>query len=112
MIIVMVLKQKIKIIALVIEGFFILYIFFSNFGYFKFKNMKKLLLFLLLVSLSSCFKGDGNSNSNKCKENENIKEIACTKDYNPICGCNNKTYSNQCLASAWGIETYTIGECK
>ena len=43
-----------------------------------FNTMKKLLLVLLFVPLTSCFKGDGNSNSNECKENENIKEIACT----------------------------------
>ena len=74
--------------------------------------MKKLLFVLLFFPLISCFKGDGNSNSNECKENENIKEIACTMDYSPVCGCNNKTYSNQCMAGAWGIETYTMGECK
>jgi hypothetical protein len=77
-----------------------------------FSNMKKLLLVLLFVPLTSCFKGDGNSNSNECKENENIKEIACTMDYSPVCGCNNKTYSNRCIAGAWGIETYSMGECK
>ena len=74
--------------------------------------MKKLLLVLVSIPLVSCFKDNANSYSNECKENQNIKEIACTREFIPVCGCNNKTYSNQCIAGAWGIETYTMGECK
>jgi len=74
--------------------------------------MKKLFLVLLLVPLAFCSKGDGNINSDECNENEDIKEIVYTMDYSPVCGCNNKTYSNQCIAGSWGIETYTMGECK
>ena len=75
--------------------------------------MKKNLITLLVATLFiSCSKVDGNSNSNECNENEYIKETVCTKDYSPVCGCNNKTYSNQCIAGSWGIETYTMGECK
>jgi len=40
-------------------------------------TIKKLLLNLLLASVASCSKGDENNNLNKCKENENIKEIIC-----------------------------------
>lgn len=31
--------------------------------------------------------------------------------YDPVCGCNQKTYPNACAAECAGIRTYTKGEC-
>ena len=78
----------------------------------KTNTMTKLFFVLLFIMLASCFKDDINSYSIECKEKGNIKEIACTREFVPVCGCNNKTYSNKCIASSWGIETYTMGKCK
>tara|TARA_B100000780_G_C20856063_1_gene340254 strand:- start:60 stop:230 length:171 start_codon:yes stop_codon:yes gene_type:complete len=36
----------------------------------------------------------------ECIVLDSRKGIACTGEYNPVCGCNNKTYSNQYEAEA------------
>ena len=41
-----------------------------------------------------------------------IDTIICLANYVPVCGCNNKTYSNACVAHSKGIKDYTQGVCK
>jgi len=37
--------------------------------------------------------------------------VACYLIYAPVCGCNNETYSNDCIASSNGVLSYTEGAC-
>lgn len=36
---------------------------------------------------------------------------ACTREYSPVCGCDDKTYSNACGAHSNGVSVATTGEC-
>ncbi|TXE14862.1 Kazal-type serine protease inhibitor domain-containing protein [Algoriphagus aquimarinus] len=47
-----------------------------------------------------------------CIDKDRIREGACTLDYNPVCGCDLKTYPNACNADLSGVTSWTEGGCK
>jgi len=47
----------------------------------------------------------------ECAGQEN-PDCICTDQYDPVCGCNNITYSNACRAECAGINSYVAGTCE
>ena len=74
--------------------------------------MKKLILRILgigfLIANFSCEKDAPKG----CIDKSKITDNACAHDYNPVCGCDNKTYSNSCFAEGAGVTSYRNGACK
>ena len=51
--------------------------------------------------------------SEDCIDKTKINDqVACIEIYDPVCGCNDKTYSNSCYAEREGVTDWSKGACK
>ena len=54
-----------------------------------------------------CFSEEGCDVPGTCQE----KPQLCTREFNPVCGCDGRTYGNPCLAASAGVNVVSQGAC-
>ena len=66
------------------------------------------------TTLAESAPDDGSEDASECTVNppEDALERVCTQQYDPVCGCNGKTYSNACMAGIAGVSSSTPGACE
>ena len=72
--------------------------------------MRAICLILLFTIGYACEKEQKDTDC--VDEQKKDLSMACIEIYQPVCGCDQKTYSNSCFAGINGLTRWTEGACE
>jgi len=72
---------------------------------------KFILILLLNLFILGCNEKITQNHDNCIDEDKIIFDGVCLTVWEPVCGCDNITYSNECFASINGVKTWEKGVC-
>ena len=68
-------------------------------------------IYVIVLFLSFGCNSDDDNVDNCIDESKINLNAVCIEIYDPVCGCDDKTYPNFCYAESAGVTSFTNGEC-
>ncbi|MCH7410123.1 Kazal-type serine protease inhibitor family protein [Belliella sp. DSM 111904] len=78
----------------------------------KYLKISFLLWLVMAIAAFQCEDMAPNELVDCIDPNDKYKDLACLMIYDPVCGCDQKTYGNSCEAQRAGVKSYTKGACE